>query len=115
MMTDDGLTFYPRIRSKWVDGKSGINRKALETQVGDGFGWMKKYVSLREPDKVYELQEVMANGMRVYKDEEGKTFFHQDLDSPLVSEENAGGKKAFMAMCDEKMREWKEKVQERRR
>ena len=115
MMTDDGLTFYPRIRSKWVDGKSGINRKALETQVGDGFGWMKKYVSLREPDKVYELQEVMANGMRVYKDEEGKTFFQQDLDSPLVSEENAGGKKAFMAMCDEKMREWKEKVQERRR
>ena len=115
MMTDDGLTFYPRIRSKWVDGKSGINRKALETQVGDGFGWMKKYVSLREPDKVYELQEVMANGMRVYKDEEGKTFFQQDLDSPLVSEEDAGGRKAFMAMCDERKKEWEEKVLERRR
>ena len=115
MMTDDGLTFYPRIRSKWVDEKSGINRKALETQVGDGFGWMKKYVSLREPDKVYELQEVMENGMRVYKDEDGKTFFQQDPDCPLVSEEKAGGKKAFMALCDKRKKEWEVKVMERRR
>ena len=115
MMTDDGLTFYPRIRSKWVDGKSGISRKALETHVGDGFGWMKRYVSLREPDKVYELQEVMAGGMRVYKDEKGKTFFQQDLDSPLVSKEEAGGKKAFMVLCDARKEEWKAKVWESRR
>ena len=115
MMTEDGLTFYPRIRSKWVDGKSGINRKALETHVGDGFGWMKRYVSLREPDKVYELQEVMAGGMRVYKDEKGKTFFQQDLDSPLVSKEEAGGKKAFMVLCDARKEEWKAKVGESRR
>lgn len=115
MMTDDGLTFYPRIRSKWVDGKSGINMKALETHVGDGFGWMKRYVSLREPDKVYELQEVMAGGMRVYKDEKGKTFFQQDLDSPLVSKEEAGGKKAFMVLCDARKEEWKAKVWESRR
>ena len=115
MMTDDGLTFYPRIRSKWVDGKSGINRKALETHVGDGFGWMKRYVSLREPDKVYELQEVMAGGMRVYKDEKGKTFFQQDLDSPLVSKEEAGGKNAFMVLCDARKEEWKAKVWESRR
>ena len=115
MMTDDGLAFYPRIRSKWVDEKSAINRKALETQVGDGFGWMKKYVSLCEPDKVYELQEVMGNGMRVYKDEEGKTFFQQDLDCPLVSKEEAGGKKAFMALCDKRLEDWKAKVLERRR
>ena len=115
MMTDDGLTFYPRIRSKWVDGKCGINRKALETQVGDGFGWMKRYVSLREPDKVFELQEVMDNGMRVYKDEKGKTFFQQDLDSPLVGKEEAGGKEAFIALCDKRLEEWKTKVRERRR
>ena len=115
MMTDDGLTFYPRIRSKWVDGKSGINRKALETHVGDGFGWMKRYVSLREPDKVYELQEVMAGGLRVYKDEKGKTFFQQDLDSPLVSKEEAGDKKAFMVLCDARKEEWKAKVGESRR
>ena len=115
MMTDDGLTFYPRIRSKWVDGKCGINRKALETQVGDGFGWMKRYVSLHEPDKVYELQEVMDNGMRVYKDEKGKTYFQQDLDCPLVSKEEAGGKEAFKALCDKRLEEWKTKVLERRK
>ena len=115
MMTDDGLTFYPRIRSKWVDGKSGINRKALETQVGDGFGWMKRYVSLHEPDKVFELQEVMDNGMRVYKDEKGKTYFQQDLDCPLVSKEEAGGKEAFKALCDKRLEEWKTKVLERRK
>ena len=53
--------------------------------------------------------------MRVYKDEEGKTFFQQDLDSPLVSKEEAGGKEAFMALCDEKREAWKAKVWERRR
>ena len=115
MMTDDGLTFYPRIRSRWVDGKSGIGRKALETQVGDGFGWRKRYVSLGEPDKVYEIQEVTAGGMRVYKDEAGKTFFQQDLDGPLVSEEAAGGKQAFMAVCAERQEEWERKAEERRR
>ena len=115
MMTDDGLTFYPRIRSTWVDGKCGINRKALETQVGDGFGWMKRYVSLREPDKVYELQEVTDGGMRVYKDEEGKMYFQQDLDCPLVCTEEAGAKKAFVALCEKKLEEWKTKVWERRR
>ena len=115
MMTDDGLTFYPRIRSKWVDGKCGINRKALETQVGDGFGWMRRYVSLSNPDKVVELQEVMDNGMRVYKDEKGKTYFQQDLDCPLVSKEEAGDKKAFMALCDKRLEEWKTKVLERRK
>ncbi|MGN0282700.1 MAG: DEAD/DEAH box helicase [Prevotella sp.] len=114
MMTEDGVTFYPRIRSKWIDGKSGISRKALETQVGDGFGWMKRYVSLGEPDKVYELLEVMDNDMRVYKDETGKKFFQQDLDCPLVSEADAGGKEAFMALCDGKKKEWEEKVRERR-
>ena len=115
MVTDDGVTFYPRIRSKWIDGKSGINRKTLETQVGDGFGWRRRYVSLSEPDKVYELQEVMDNGMRVYKDEEDNTFFQQDLDSPLVSEADAGGRKAFMTKCDEKLRDWEGRAKKRMR
>ena len=57
----------------------------------------------------------MAGGMRVYKDEKGKTFFQQDLDSPLVSKEEAGGKKAFMVLCEARKEEWKAKVWESRR
>ncbi|MGM9759671.1 MAG: DEAD/DEAH box helicase, partial [Parabacteroides sp.] len=38
LATADGETFFPRIRSKWIDAKHGINRKALETQVGEGIG-----------------------------------------------------------------------------
>ena len=76
---------------------------------------MKRYVSLHEPDKVFELQEVMDNGMRVYKDEKGKTYFQQDLDCPLVSKEEAGGKEAFKALCDKRLEEWKTKVLERRK
>ena len=41
MSTADGETFFPRIRSKWIDDKHGINRKALETQAGDGIGWIE--------------------------------------------------------------------------
>ena len=72
-------------------------------------------MSLSEPDKVYELQEVMDNGMRVYKDEEDNTFFQQDLDSPLVSEADAGGRKAFMTKCDEKLRDWEGRAKKRMR
>ena len=32
-----------------------------------------------------------------------------------MSEEKAGGKKAFMALCDKRKKEWEEKVMERRR
>ena len=70
---------------------------------------------MSEPDKVYELQEVMDNGMRVYKDEEDNTFFQQDLDSPLVSEADAGGRKAFMTKCDEKLRDWEGRAKKRMR
>lgn len=41
LSTADGDTFFPRINSKWIDAKHGISRKALETQVGEGIGWMK--------------------------------------------------------------------------
>ena len=51
----------------------------------------------------------------MYKDEKGKTYFQQDLDSPLVGKEEAGGKEAFMALCDKRQEEWKTKVLERRR
>ena len=32
-----------------------------------------------------------------------------------MNEEKAGGKKAFMALCDKRKKEWEEKVMERRR
>ncbi|MGN0281711.1 MAG: hypothetical protein ACI4B3_05355, partial [Prevotella sp.] len=38
----------------------------------------------------------------------------QDLDCPLVSESDAGGKEEFMALCDARLKEWEEKVKERR-
>ena len=106
--TSDGDLFFPRIHSKWIDARHGISRKTLETQVGDGIGWMKQYVSLHGPDKVYALQQVMANGMRIYQDEQGEVYLQQDLDHPLIRESEAGGREAFMAWCDAKQKEWVE-------
>ena len=108
LSTADGDTFFPRISSKWMDAKHGISRKALETQVGDGIGWMKLYISLAMPDKVLQLQAVKPNQMRIYKDEQGKVYLQQDPDHAPVSEEEAGGRKVFMALCDKQQKAWEE-------
>ena len=106
MSTADGETFFPRISSKWIDAKHGINRKALETQVGDGVGWLKLYVSFAMPERVLQLQSVKSNLVRIYKDEWGKVFLQQDLDHTPVSEEEVGGRKVFMASCDGELVAW---------
>lgn len=108
MSTADGDTFFPRICSKWIDAKHGISRKALETQVGDGIGWMKLYISFVLSDKVLQLQAVKPNLARIYKDEQGKVFLQQDPDHAPVSEEDAGGRKAFMTLCDKEQKAWEE-------
>ena len=108
MSTADGDTFFPRISSKWIDAKHGISRKALETQVGDGIGWMKLYISFAMPDKVLQLQAVKANLARIYKDEQGKVFLQQDPDHAPVGEDEAGGWKVFMTLCDKEQKAWEE-------
>ena len=108
MSTADGDAFFPRIKSKWIDAKHSISRKALETQAGEGIGWMKLYISFAMPDKVLRLQAVKPNQMRIYTDEQGKVFLQQDLDHAPVSEEAAGGIKTFMALCDKKQKAWEE-------
>ena len=106
MSTADGETFFPRISSRWIDAKHGINRKALETQVGDGVGWLKLYVSFAMPERVLQLQSVKSNLVRIYKDEWGKVFLQQDLDHAPVCEEEVGGRKVFMASCDGELVAW---------
>ena len=108
MSTADGDTFFPRISSKWIDAKHGICRKALETQVGDGIGWMKLYISFAMPEKVLQLQAVKPNLARIYKDEQGKVFLQQDPDHAPVCEEEAGGRKVFITLCDKEQKAWEE-------
>ena len=108
MSTVDGETFYPRISSRWIDAQHGISRKALETQVGDGIGWMKLYISFAMPDKVLQLQAVKPNLARIYKDEQGKVFLQQNPDHAPVCEEEAGGRKTFMTLCDKEQKAWEE-------
>lgn len=108
LSTDDGDTFFPRINSKWIDAKHGISRKALETQVGEGIGWMKLYISLAMPDKVLQLQAVKPSLARIYKDEQGKVYLQQDPDHTPISEEEAGERKVFMALCDKEQKAWEE-------
>ena len=108
LATADGCTFFPRIRSRWIDAKHGIDRKALETQVGEGIGWMKRYISLTRSDRVLHLQSVRPNHARIYKDEQGHVFLQQDPDHAPVSEDEAGGSEAFMALCDRQQRAWAE-------
>ena len=108
MSSANGDTFFPRICSAWIDVKHGISRKALETQVGEGIGWMKRYISFAMPDKVLQLQTVKPCLARIYKDEYGKVFLQQDLDHAPVSEEEAGGMSLFMTLCQKEQTAWGE-------
>ena len=108
LSTADGDTFFPRLRSKWMDARHGINRKALETRVGEGIGWMKLYISFAMPGKLLRLLSVSPNQARIYKDEQGTVFLQQDLDHTPVSELEAGGRKRFMSMCDKQQQAWEE-------
>ena len=69
---------------------------------------MKLYISFAMPGKVLQLQAVKPNQMRIYKDEHGKVFLQQDLDHAPIGEEEAGGRKAFMARCDKEQEAWEE-------
>ena len=69
---------------------------------------MKLYISFTMPDKVLQLQVVKPNQMRIYKDEQGKVYLQQDPDHAPVSEEEAGGRKVFMALCDKGQKAWEE-------
>ncbi len=114
LSTADGETFYPRIRSKWMDAKLGIGRKALETQAGEGIGWARLYVSMAWPHKVLRLLSVEADQTRMYEDEEGNVFLQQDLDHAPVCVGSEAESMAFKAQCEEAQRTWSELTQSER-
>ena len=112
LATADGALFFPRVASKWVDGTHGIHRKALETQVGDGIGWMRRYLSLSHPGRVLWLDEVTKDGVRVYRDEAGLLYGQQDLDEAPVCVTDEAGLRRFAAQCREVREAWLAQVDE---
>lgn len=69
---------------------------------------MRLYVSFAKPDKVLQLLTVEPDLARTYKDEKGELFLQQDLDHAPLSEEETGGKKVFMTLCDREKQAWEE-------
>ena len=81
--TEDGMRFYPRIRSKFIDDKAYINLKSLELQVGRGINWKRKYISMDEPNKLYQLKD-KAGSVRLYVDEEENCYAQGNPDMELT-------------------------------
>ena len=81
--TEDGMRFYPRIRSKFIDDRAYINLKSLELQVGRGINWKRKYISMDEPGKVYQLKD-KAGSVRLYVDDEENCYAQGNPDMELT-------------------------------
>ena len=81
--TEDGMRFYPRIRSKFIDDKAYINLKSLELQVGRGINWKRKYISMDEPNKVYQLKDKVGS-VRLYVDDEENCYAQGNPDMELT-------------------------------
>ena len=80
--TEDGMRFFPRIRSKFIDDKAYINLKSLELQVGRGINWKRKFIPMDEPNKVYQLQD-KAGSVRLYVDDEENCYAQGNPDMEL--------------------------------
>ena len=104
LSTDDGVMFYPRIASPLIDKDNGIHYNLLKMQVGDGILWKKRYVSLKSPTQVFALQETLENGVRIFKDREGRTLLQQDPNHPLVTEEEMGREEVIRRCNAERQR-----------
>ena len=58
LSTADGDTFFPRLRSKWMDARYGINRKALETRADERICTIgnKLYFSQQKDEGCYRIK-----------------------------------------------------------
>ena len=81
--TEDGMRFFPRIRSKFIDDKAYINLKSLELQVGRGINWKRKFIPMDEPNKVYQLQDKLGS-VRLYVDDEENCYAQGNPDMELT-------------------------------
>ena len=81
--TEDGMRFYPRIRSQFIDEKAYINLKSLELQVGRGINWKRRYIPMEEPNKVFQLQDKLGS-VRLYVDDEGRYYAQGNPDLELT-------------------------------
>ena len=88
--TEDGVRFYPRIRSKFIGNKDYINLKSLELQIGRGINWKRKFIPVDDPCKVYQLQDKVGS-VRLYVDDKGEYFAQGNPDlelTPISSQED---------------------------
>ena len=88
--TEDGMRFFPRIRSKFIDDKAYVNLKSLEMQVGRGINWKRKYIPMDEPNRVYQLQDKVGS-VRLYMDDKGECYAQGNPDlelAPISSQED---------------------------
>ena len=92
--TEDGMRFFPRIRSKFIDAKAYINLKSLELQVGRGINWKRRFIPLDEPYKVYQLQDKFGS-VRLYVDEEGGCYAQGNPDMALTPIATQDGMNAY--------------------
>ena len=81
--TEDGMRFFPRIRSKFIDDKAYVNLKSLELQVGRGINWKRKYIPMDEPNKVYQLKDKVGS-VRLYVDDEENCYAQGNPDMELT-------------------------------
>ena len=101
LATDDGLTFYPRIKAAWLDRNKGINRKILETQpYRGGLSWLKLFIPFGHPDRVYRLLDVGPAYVRLYEDETGERYVQKDPDHDLLRMSELGNREQWVRDCE---------------
>ena len=82
--TEDGKRLFPRICSPIINEHSWLTVKTLEMQVGSGLAWKQRFIPWNEPGKVYRLADELRNsGLRLYQDDEGRSYVQAGGDQPL--------------------------------
>ncbi|MCF2658952.1 DEAD/DEAH box helicase [Parabacteroides distasonis] len=83
LSTDDGETFYPRIRSVYVRPDRGISRRCLEMQMGKGLFWQGLLIPANRPDSIFKMEKRLPSGIRIFQSATGIRCLQETPDHPV--------------------------------
>ena len=72
--TTNGKILYPRVLTRKMNEKLGVNPDDLNSGINNGLRFYKFLVLSTEPQKLYESIDKMDN-MELFEDERGKTYY----------------------------------------
>lgn len=78
-------TFYPRLRSQWINSGNGISEREMLYQFGGGLDWKGLFITWEGKPAVYKVTDSRDSGARLLLGEDGRQYVQSNPKSKPVS------------------------------